>query len=153
MTPLRSRPALVTFAALGAITLLAGCSSSDATTTDATVGATAGATPDATTEAAASGSYTDGDYAASGTYQSPGGEESIEVELTLEGGVVTAVTVTGDASSGNAERYQSQFADGISAEVVGQSIDELDVDTVAGSSLTSDGFDAAVDEIKADAAA
>lgn len=129
--------------------LLAGCTTS--TAVDTPVQTDSGS--DSSSSDSSSGSYTDGDYSANGKYQSPGGTESIEVELTLADGVVDGVTVTGEASGGNAERYQSQFADGIAAEVVGKDIDDLAVDKVAGSSLTSDGFNAAVEQIKADAGA
>lgn len=135
------------FTGLGGVSLaviLAGC-------------APAAAEPQAEQDAGApvttSGEYADGDYAATGEYQSPGGDESIEVELSLAGNSVTAVTVTPTASEGNAERYQTQFAEGIEAEVVGKNIDELAVDRVAGSSLTSEGFNDALEQIKADAAA
>lgn len=101
--------------------------------------------------ATSSGSYADGEYSATGEYQSPGGPESIEVTVALEGNVVTAVTVTGNASAGTAVRYQTEFSGGIDAEVVGVNIDELSVDKVAGSSLTSGGFNDAIDKIKADA--
>ena len=63
------------------------------------------------------------------------------------------VVVVGKATSGNALRYQTEFEDGIGAEVIGKNIDELSVDKVAGSSLTSDGFNAALEKIKADAVA
>lgn len=129
--------------AIGGLSLLAtltGCAA------DSGAGAS---TPTTTT----SGPYTDGEYSATGDYQSPAGPESIEVDVTLEGDIVTAVTVVGNATEGNAVRYQAQFAEGIAAEVVGVDIDELQVDKVAGSSLTSDGFNAAIEQIKADAVA
>lgn len=132
-----------TAVALGGLSLaagLAGCAGDPAASGESDAPAT-------------SADYTDGDYAATGEYQSPGGAESIEVEITLEGSVVTDVTVSGNATAGNALRYQTEFEDGIAAEVVGVNIDELAVDKVAGSSLTSDGFNAAVEQIKADAVA
>ncbi|MBL0888913.1 hypothetical protein [Myceligenerans indicum] len=61
--------------------------------------------------------------------------------MTIADGVVTAVTVTPEADNPASAQYQKQFASGISAEVVGVALDELDVDKVAGSSLTSDDFD------------
>ena len=67
--------------------------------------------------------------------------------------MIHAVEVTGKASDGQAKVYQGQFESGISAVVVGKNIDEITVDKVAGSSLTSGGFKAAVELIKADAAA
>jgi uncharacterized protein with FMN-binding domain len=158
MTPqLRNK---YTFGALASFTLigsLAGCAAAD-TAADSNTGTdttdtTESSTDSGTDTGSSSGEsvYADGDYTAEGSYSSPGGTETIEVELSLEGDIVTAVTVTGDASNANAERYQTEFEDGIAAEVVGENIDDLDVDRVAGSSLTSGGFNEAVESIKADA--
>ena len=102
----------------------------------------------------AGASYADGSYTADGSYVAPSGQESISVEITLKDGSVTEVTVTPHATDGTRQGgFQRQFADGIAGEVVGKSIDELNVSRVAGSSLTSGGFNAALDEIKQEAAA
>ncbi|AYF97467.1 FMN-binding protein [Protaetiibacter intestinalis] len=98
-----------------------------------------------------SASYTDGTYTAEGSYVSPAGQESITVELTLEDDIVTAVTVTPEADDPQAESFQEKFAGGIADVVVGKDIDTLDVSRVAGSSLTSGGFNQALATIKADA--
>ncbi len=59
------------------------------------------------------------------------------------------VEVTGDPQApGKTENFQGQFIDGIDDEVVGKSLDEISVDRVAGSSLTSGGFNQAVESIK-----
>jgi uncharacterized protein with FMN-binding domain len=98
-------------------------------------------------------SYADGSYSADGDYVAPSGPESITVELTIEDDAVTAVTVTPHAEEGTRESsFQTQFADNIADEVVGVDIDELEVSRVAGSSLTSTGFNAAIEEIKQRAA-
>ncbi len=90
---------------------------------------------------------------ADGDYVAPSGPESITVELTIEDNSVTAVTVTPHAEDGTREGgFQTQFADNIADEVVGVDIDELEVSRVAGSSLTSTGFNAAIEEIKQQAA-
>jgi uncharacterized protein with FMN-binding domain len=161
---LRTRYAFGALAGLSLIGSLAGCAADDSTasTDTGTDDSSASSTPaedttssDSSTDSTdtASGAYTDGTYTAEGEYSSPGGTESISVELTLEGDTVTAVTVTPEATSGNAVRYQNDFADGIGEIVVGQNIDELDVDRVAGSSLTSGGFNEALETIKDEAAA
>lgn len=118
-------------AALGA---LAGCSGG---------GGSAGATsaPDAT-----------GTWTETGDYQTPGGQESVQVTLTAKSGTVTAVKVTGSGGSPNSRQYQSQFISGIDAAVVGKPLATLQVGAVSGSSLTGQGFNAAVDKIRADAA-
>lgn len=151
-----------TFAALTGLTLvgtLAGCSAADAESTATTTPTTeASATPEssATTDAGAgtdaATDYTDGSYTADGSYQSPNGSESITVTVTLADDVVTAVDVVSNAESANSKRYQAEFISGIAAEVVGKDIDSLSVSKVAGSSLTSGGFNEAIETIKSEAA-
>lgn len=148
---------------LSVLVALAACSNADAATeddaqpsgstqSDAGSGSTAGAGTDGTA-GSSSGGFADGTYSAEGSYSTPGGEEAISVDLTVADGVVTDVTVTPEASGGNAARFQDEFASGISDEVVGQELAGLSVDKVSGSSLTGDGFNAALDQIRADAAA
>jgi uncharacterized protein with FMN-binding domain len=98
-----------------------------------------------------SASYADGDYSAEGSYISPAGEQSVKVELTLADDIVTAVTVTPEADDPQAQGFQQKFAGGIADAIVGKDIDSLNVSRVAGSSLTSGGFNKALESIKADA--
>ena len=102
-------------------------------------------------DAAADQSYEDGTYTETGTYQSPAGREEVGVTLTLEADVVTAVEVEPMPSNPTTETYQGRFAGGISDTIVGRKLDELSVDKVAGSSLTSGGFNEATDKIKSEA--
>jgi uncharacterized protein with FMN-binding domain len=154
-TPVRY--ALTLLAGAGTLAALAACSSTATADSDAaddttsTSASTSASTPAAGPTSAAS--YADGTYEADGTYTSPGGKESVGVSLTLEGGVVTAVTVTPESENPTGQQYQERFAGGIAGEVVGKPLDELDVTKVSGSSLTSGGFNDAVETIKADAAA
>jgi len=161
-----TRIALVSVAGLGLLGALAGCSSSTAeaetpaaTSDSSTAAPEASSTPSADSGAgstgtdSSSGTYADGEYSAEGSYRSPGGTESIGVTLTVQDDVVTAVTVTPEATSGNAKEYQTRFASGISGEVVGKELSSLSVDKVAGSSLTGQGFNDAVEAIRGDAAA
>jgi uncharacterized protein with FMN-binding domain len=135
MTSLQTKSALAALAMISVATV-AGCAA------DAPAG------PDTIT----SGDYADGTYTESGDYQAPSGSETVEVTLTLADNVITDVEVVGDATDGQAKLHQGEFADGIADVVVGKNIDEISVDKVGGSSLTSGGFNAAVDAIKADAA-
>ena len=96
-------------------------------------------------------SYRDGDYTADGTYSAPSGTETISVDLTLENDIVMFVSVTPHATEGNQKKFQTQFAGGIAEEILGKDIDELSVSRVAGSSLTSSGFNDALEAIKAEA--
>lgn len=134
------------------VAALAGCAGTmtPAETDDA---AGSGSTP-ADTGSSGAGTYTDGTYTADGSYIDGGGTlETISVTLTLAGDVITDVEVSGDPKNPESERYQSEFIGGISDAVVGKDIDEISVDRVAGSSLTSGGFNDAVETIRSDAAA
>jgi uncharacterized protein with FMN-binding domain len=97
-------------------------------------------------------SYRDGDYTADGSYSAPSGTETISVDLSLEDDVVIFVEVTPHATEGNQKKFQNQFAEGIAAEVLGKDLDELTISRVAGSSLTSSGFNEALEAIKDEAA-
>jgi uncharacterized protein with FMN-binding domain len=133
---------------LALVGALAGCSA-PATTPGADTPDEATTAPDSSTS---SGAYADGTYTESGTYQAPSGTETVDVTFTLAGDVVTAVEVAGHATDPEAKQHQGEFADGIAGVVVGKNLDEIQVDRVGGSSLTSEGFNTAVEAIKADAA-
>ena len=139
MTTLQKKHAIAAFAALSLATWLAGCAA------DAGTGTGTDTDTDAVT-----GPYDDGSYEATADYQSPNGTETIKVSLTLEGDIVTEVEVEGKSKDPSPEviRYQGEFEEGIADEVVGKNIDELEVDRVGGSSLTSGGFNEAIEQIK-----
>ncbi|WP_314095986.1 FMN-binding protein [Microbacterium foliorum] len=137
-------------AGVAGLLVLAGCSGT-ADAEDSSTGTGTGTT--AETDAPSTGDYADGTYTADGSYQTPETVESVSVTLTIADGVVKDVKVTGDPKARETEQYQGQFIKGISDEVVGKSLDDLKVDRVAGSSLTSGGFNEAVASIKEQAAA
>lgn len=97
--------------------------------------------------------YKDGTYSATGDYSAPGGRESIELTVTLSDGVISSSTLVENAKSGEAKEYQAKFASGYKALVVGKKVGEVSLSRVAGSSLTSNGFNDALEQIKTDAAA
>lgn len=154
------RPVRIGTALLGVagIATLAGCAGA---TTDAAAPAESAAAPAASSPAStgaaagssASGTYKDGQYEATGQYATPESVETVDVTLTIAGDTVTAVEVTGDPQAAESRRYQSEFIGGIKDEVVGKKLDEISVSKVAGSSLTSGGFNKAVDAIKTEAKA
>ncbi|UPO75528.1 MULTISPECIES: FMN-binding protein [Arthrobacter] len=103
--------------------------------------------------AAGTGDYADGDYTGTGTYIPPSNQqEEVTVKMTLSGGTVTALEVTPSGNNPTSKRYQAEFTDGIQEQVVGKPLDSLDVGKVAGSSLTSQGFNKALEMIKGEAA-
>ncbi|SJN35237.1 hypothetical protein FM104_08795 [Microbacterium esteraromaticum] len=130
----------IAFVGVAGAVLLAGCSGS------AEAG-TAKADP-SPTSTDATAPYADGTYTAEGAYQTPETIEKISVTLTLADDTVTGVEIIGDPIAPETTRYQGQFIAGVSDIVVGKKLDELDVDRVAGSSLTSGGFNQAVVGIK-----
>ncbi|HEY1530577.1 MAG TPA: hypothetical protein VGF80_07165 [Galbitalea sp.] len=144
-TTLRTRTALATFAGLSVVGALAGCTPTEATgTSDSGSGSGATTTSNA--------SYKDGTYTEPGTYVSPGGTEHISVTLTLAKNIITAMKVTTVKADPTATGYEQMFEGGISAATVGKNINTLNIGVVAGSSLTSMGFNKALAAIKADAA-
>ncbi|CAD5995994.1 FMN-binding protein [Agreia sp. COWG] len=159
MTTRHQKTALTALAGLSLLGFVTGCATDSTAQTTETTAPTAAAesTPAATGSgagaAASTSTYKDGEYKAEGSYTSPGGPEKVGVSLTLAGDVITAVTVTPESENPNGKKYQGEFADGISSVVVGKSIDDIKVSKVAGSSLTSGGFNDAVDQIKAEATA
>ena len=121
------------------------------TTSDATASISPSTSPSASSATASTSSVKDGMYSASGSYQTPGGQESIGVKVTLAGGVITDATVTQNASGGEAEEYQSKFLSGYKSQVVGKKISDVSLTRVAGSSLTPIGFNNAIDSIESQA--
>lgn len=136
--------------ALSSVVLLSACGSGAETetpTTDTTNTPPADTT--STPPAETSTKYADGTYSANGTYQSPAGNESISVELTIEEDMVTAVNVEVAAVNETSVMMQELFIEGIEAEVLGKPLDEIELKTaVNGSSLSPAGFMNAVESIK-----
>ena len=110
-------------------------------------------TAETASEPDAAASYKDGTYTETGSYSSPGGRESIEVTVTLANDIITAASVKGDATSGESKEHQEDFISGYKTLVVGKDIDTVSLSRVAGSSLTSNGFNTALKLIKVDAGA
>jgi len=97
--------------------------------------------------------YKDGTYSATGQYFSPGGQESVRVDLTLTNDVVTASSVESGANDPTAESYQTSFISGYKAYVIGKKINTIKLSNVSGSSLTSQGFNDALKQIEQQAKA
>jgi len=97
--------------------------------------------------------YKDGTYTEKGRYVSPGGAESIDVTVTIANDIITSATVKGNATRGESKEHQADFIAGFKSSVVGKDVDTVSLSRVAGSSLTSNGFNTALKLIKADAQA
>ena len=93
--------------------------------------------------------YRDGDYEAKGWYG--GLPSNIDVALTLRDDRVVEVEVTANATDETSLDYQERFAEAVPDVVVGKRLDEVRVSRLAGSSGTPDGFNDAIERIKAQA--
>ena len=139
-----------TAAGLTVLAAATACAPAKQGTSTADVSPTSGASSAAGSSGApaTAGHYKDGTYSADGHYTSPNGEETVGVTLTLASGKISDVKIATHPTSANTQLFQNRFAGGIKDLVVGKSIDQLDVSRVAGSSLTSGGFNDAVEAIK-----
>jgi uncharacterized protein with FMN-binding domain len=92
--------------------------------------------------------YRDGTYKASGSYTSPGGNESVEVTITLKDDLITSVSTSTDSKERQSRQYLGLFSQGISGQVNGKTLDNANVSgNVNGSSLTGRGFNQALKNI------
>lgn len=94
--------------------------------------------------------YVDGEYTAEGIY---GGKKSIIVKLGLHDDKIKNVEVTPNTPTIKMSfNLQKRFAEAVPEVVVGQPIDDVHLDRLAGSSLTTKGFNDALEKIKSEAA-
>lgn len=122
-------------------------------TTSGTEGSAQGGTSASQTAQETAGSttasnYKDGTFSATGGYRSPGGQQSIKISLTVQDGKVTGSTAESGANDPTSRSFQEKFISGYKDLVVGKSLDEISLDKVSGSSLTPQGFDDALQQIK-----
>lgn len=97
--------------------------------------------------------YKDGTYTGTGSYQTPQDMESISVTITIKNNVINDARISQAATSRDSAEYQSIFSSNFKPQVVGKSVNEVRLSRVSGSSLTSAGFNEALDAIKAQAKA
>lgn len=85
------------------------------------------------------------------TYQSPAGPEDVGFLLTVdENGIITDTQTEVLATAPISVTRQESFAEELSEVLVGRNLAELtNIDRVGGSSLTTDAFNAALPELKA----
>ncbi len=142
------------FAGLAGLSLAgsaAGCAPAQPPAAEADPVSPATSAPGSAAAGSGSTAYKDGTYSADGNYVSPNGTETVGVELTLADGTVSGVQITPHPSNPNTKKFQGEFASGIQDQIVGKKLDAIKVSKVAGSSLTSGGFNEAVAKIKTQA--
>jgi uncharacterized protein with FMN-binding domain len=94
--------------------------------------------------------YADGTYTATGQYGNA--PSYITVTVTLSGGLIVSAKVTTRATNPISLYYQERFATAVPEVVVGKPIDQVNVGRLAGSSGTPSGFNAAIAQIRQQAA-
>jgi hypothetical protein len=95
--------------------------------------------------------YKDGNYTVTGSYFTPGGDEVIGVSVTLKDGVIVNSEVTQQGKNPTAKRKQADFAENFKSFVICKNIDQVNLTVVSGSSLTTQGYNDALMQIKAKA--
>lgn len=96
--------------------------------------------------------YADGTYSQKLVYEAPyGHREPMEVQVTLEYGMITDVNVSFEESNLTSEEYQDWFQEYYKDEVVGQVIEAVSLSRIGGASLTNNAFDTALERIKEEA--
>jgi uncharacterized protein with FMN-binding domain len=93
--------------------------------------------------------YKDGEYTATGLYAN--GKKDIVVKVRLEKDKITTAEVTPTSTIRMSLGLQKKFAVAIPGVAVGRSIDDVVLDKLAGSSLTTKGWNDAIEKIKAEA--
>jgi len=97
--------------------------------------------------------YQDGTYITTVNYEIPYGYvEPMEVTLQLENNTIKDVAASFAIVNPVSEGYQQTFLGYVSREVVGRKVDNVSLSRMTGASLTNQAFDAALAEIKAEAA-
>jgi hypothetical protein len=146
----RRRTMGVGLAGLGLLSL-ASCALDTGTATSGSSTTSGSTTGSSGSSSSGSPDFADGTYAVDAAYRAPSGTETVSVELTLVDGVITSVSTSADSSDREAAHFQSIFAGAISGAAVGRELSGLSVTRVAGASLTSTGFNSALEQIRAEA--
>ena len=103
----------------------------------------------ATDAVSSSFDYNDGDYTVSTSYALPnGGSHDMEVSFTFREDTITGVSVVFDGSVGKNTTPQKRFIDTMNPLVIGNDIDSISLSRVGGSSLTTNGFNDALEKAK-----
>lgn len=97
------------------------------------------------------GSYKNGTYSAVGRYTAPSGQEEVGVKVTLKDGIVADASIEIMTTQPISLKMQEDFAANFKPQVIGKNIDEIMLSKVSGSSLTPNGFNDALEQIKNEA--
>ncbi len=97
--------------------------------------------------------YKDGTYNTIGSYRSPAGTDTFGLTITIKDDKVVSTSFDIQAKPEASKRYQQGFAEEYRTQVVGKSVDSINLSIVSGASLTTKSFMDALVTIKAEAKA
>lgn len=127
--------------------------SANVTTTNTSSNVPSTETSSSSSSVSSSSTFKDGTYSATSNYDTPGGGASIGVTVMLSGNTITNVSLTQGAPDREAQEFQDRFESGYKSLVVGKKITDVSLSRVAGSSLTPNGFNNALQDIESQAKA
>lgn len=83
-------------------------------------------------------------------YKTPDSDwaESIKVTLTTENDKIVDFVIDAEGQNPISQKWQNAFKEGIAAQIIGKSVDGLNVGVVNGASLTSTAFNDAVSKLQ-----
>ncbi|GAB08386.1 hypothetical protein GOARA_011_00020 [Gordonia araii NBRC 100433] len=99
---------------------------------------------------ASAANYKNGSFSGTGTYTLPVGTSDLGVQMALANNVVRSASVTYSALPISRE-FQTRWWNASRGKIVGKNIDQIHVGKTAGSSLTPNGFNGALAQIKSQA--
>lgn len=170
--PRKLSPAVISIIVVAMIAIISGAvytvTNNNTSTTEASTGTSSASTVTDTSSSSSSSSansntedptsstssnYKDGTYSDTASYYTPDGSEDIKVTLVIANGTVTSASIENSGNDRESAMYQQRFAASYTSYVVGKSIDSLQLSRIAGASLTTDGFNSAIEAIRTDATA
>ena len=95
----------------------------------------------------------DGTYTATATYYVPHGSNTISATVTVSGGNITSVTANDNYTDGESAMYIDSFESSLSSKAVGMSLASASFSRIGGASLTTEGFNSVLDQIRTQATA
>jgi uncharacterized protein with FMN-binding domain len=108
---------------------------------------TSATTSSTTASVNSTATYKDGTYTASGSYNTPGGRDAISLHVIIKNGIVSTTSAQTTPPDRESEQFDQNFIDAYKNFVVGKSLGQVQVNRVAGASLTTQGFNNALQQI------
>jgi uncharacterized protein with FMN-binding domain len=78
----------------------------------------------------------------------PDGDASIKITLTTENDKIVDFVIDAEGQNPISQKWQNAFKEGIAAQIIGKSVEGLNVGVINGASLTSNAFNDAVSKLQ-----